>query len=70
MDQEAGTDATDVTLATPFGSRDVPAVAAGSNAYQSFSARAGDLSAGVAEATVGGADGTTVTAAYDGIDCA
>lgn len=55
-----------ITLETPYGSKNFPSVAAGSNAYQSFPVRAADLPAGTA--TVRVAD-TTLTASYDSLTC-
>lgn len=50
-------DPVDVELVTPFGSRTVPGVAPGANAYQSFSARAASLAAGTASVRVTDAAG-------------
>ena len=53
-------------LQTPYGSKNFPSVAAGSNAYQSFPVRADGVPAGAA--TVRVAD-TTLTASYDSLTC-
>ena len=50
-------DPVDVELVTPFGSRTVPGVAPGANAYQSFSTRAASLAAGTASVRVTDAAG-------------
>src|SRR5690606_23446111 len=64
----------DVTLATPFGTKEVAGVAPAANAYQSFAVRAPSAEAGeatvTATATVDGEQiGTEVTAAYDAVTC-
>ena len=44
----------DVTLATPYGTRTVAAVAPGASAYQSFASRAASVPGGTAVVTVDG----------------
>ncbi|MFB9176606.1 hypothetical protein ACFFX1_00485 [Dactylosporangium sucinum] len=63
-----------ITLTTPFGSRTIADVAPGRQAYQSFSARAGQVAAGTvtvtATATIGGTPVTsTYQAAYSATTC-
>ncbi|BCY08511.1 family 43 glycosylhydrolase [Actinoplanes sp. L3-i22] len=61
-----GSSALDVTLLTPYGSRNFPSVAPGANAYQSFPVRAGSVPAGTATARSGS---SSVTAAYPALTC-
>ncbi|WP_432931561.1 sugar phosphate isomerase/epimerase family protein [Microbispora sp. CA-135349] len=63
-----------VTLSTPYGSKTVADVAPGKQAYQSFSARAGQIGAGTVTvtgtATIGGKQVTTsYDATYTAISC-
>jgi hypothetical protein len=55
-----------VTLTTPYGAKTVADVAPGKSAYQSFNARAAQISAGTASAAA--ADGS-VPAAYTAVAC-
>lgn len=69
--ENLGDDPVDLTLGTATGERSFTAVAAGRNAYQSFSARAASVEAGTASLTVTGSDGqpVVVDTPYAGVSC-